>query len=113
MQQNTSKKRKSESQEIFEQADNAGRFAGNDGDAMAAHRKATENIRQDSQSSRDERDKGTVTGSEARRDTAQSHDFKEEAQNGNDDKGRPMNEEDTKKARNKANEGIRQRRNES
>lgn len=36
MAQNTSKNRKSESQEIFEQADNAERFAGNDTNAQAA-----------------------------------------------------------------------------
>jgi len=55
--QNNSKNRKSESQEIFEQADNAGRFAGNDADAKAARTQAGENINMDSQSSRNERDR--------------------------------------------------------
>jgi len=43
MTENTSKNRKSESQEIFEQADNAGRFAGNDNDAQSAKQQAMQN----------------------------------------------------------------------
>ena len=54
---NTEKNRKSKSQEIYEQAENAGRFAGNDPDAEAARQQATENIRQDTGSSSDERNK--------------------------------------------------------
>jgi hypothetical protein len=38
----------------------------------------------------------------------QSHDYKEEAQNVNDDSGRALNKEETGKARNKSNEGMRQ-----
>jgi hypothetical protein len=115
MAQNTSKNRKSEAQEIFEQADNAGRFAGNDTDAKSAKDQAVENIRQDTQSTRDERnkDENENTDTEARRDLAQSHDYKEEAQNVNDDTGRPLNEDESNSARSKANEGIRQGRNES
>jgi hypothetical protein len=112
MADNTSKQRKSEAQEIFEQADNAGRFAGNDADAQSARSQAKENIRQDAKSSRQERDKNENTDAEANRD-AQSQDYKGEAQNVNDDTGRPLSEEETKQARNKANEGLRQRRNES
>jgi hypothetical protein len=112
MADNTSKQRKSEAQEIFEQADNAGPFAGNDADAQAARSQAKENIRQDVKSSRQERDKNENTDAEANRD-AQSQDYKGEAQNVNDDTGRPLSEEETKQARNKANEGLRQRRNES
>ena len=36
MVQNTSKNRKSEAQEIFDQAENSGRFAGSDADAESA-----------------------------------------------------------------------------
>jgi len=53
------------------------------------------------------------TDAEARRDPAQSHNYKGEAQNVNDDSGRPLNENELNKARNKANEGLRQGRNES
>lgn len=98
MADNTSKHRKSESQEIFEQADNAGRFAGNDTDAQAARGQAEENIRQDTQSSREERDKDKNTDAEANRG-AQSQDYKGEAQNVNDDTGRPLSDEETEKAR--------------
>jgi len=113
MAQNTSKNRKSESQEIFEQADNAGRFAGNDTDAQSARQQAAENIRQDSRSSRVERNKDENTDPEARRDPAQSQDYKGEAENVNDDTSRPLNEDESKHARNKANEGLRQGRNDS
>ena len=109
MSQNNSKNRKSESQEIFEQADNAGRFAGNDADAKAARTQAGENINMDSQSSRNERDRWEG----ADNDKAQSHDRKGEAENVNDDTGRPLNKEEAEKGRNKANEGLRHGRNES
>jgi len=113
MAENTSKNRKSESQEIFEQADNAGRFAGNDADAQSAREQSAENIRQDSLSSEEERNKDENTDAEARRDPAQSHDYKGESQNVNDDTGRTLNEEELEKARNKATEGLKQGRNES
>jgi hypothetical protein len=113
MAENNSKNRKSESQEIFEQADNAGRFAGNDTDAQSARGQAMENIRQDAQSSKEERNTNENTDAEARRDPAQSQDYKGESQNVNDDTGRPLSEEELDKARNKATEGLKQGRNES
>jgi hypothetical protein len=113
MAENNSKNRKSESQEIFEQADNAGRFAGNDSDAQSAREQAVENIRQDTESSREERNKDVNTDEEARRDPAQSQDYKGESQNVNDDTDRPLNEEERDKARNKATEGLRQERDDS
>lgn len=110
-QQNLDKNRKSGAQEIFDQADNAGRFAGNDADAKAARSAAEENIKQDTASSRDERGGNRdSTDAEARRDRAQSHDYKEEAQNVNDDWGRPLTEGETEHARNKSMEGTRQNR---
>ena len=113
MAENTFRQRKSESQEIFEQADNAGRFSGKDTDAQAARHQAEENIWMDAQSSGKERDQNENTDAEARRNANQSHDYKGEAQNVNDDTGRPLSKEETDKARNKANEGLRQGRNES
>jgi hypothetical protein len=115
---NENKNRKSEAQERFEEADNAGRFAGNDTDAQAARSQAEENIRQDTGSSREERsgDRNN-TDEEARRDPAQAHDYKGEAQNVNidpEEEGRlGGNDRDTEHARNKATEGIRQGRSES
>ena len=105
----TDKNRKSEAQEIFEQADNVGRFAGDDTDAKAAKDQAIENIRQDTMSSREERNKSDEnTDAEAHRDPAQTQDYKAEAQNVNDDTGRPMAEDELDHARNKATEGMRQ-----
>jgi hypothetical protein len=109
----TPKNRKSESQEIFEQADNVGRFAGNDSEAKSARRQAVENIKKDTQSPENERNKDENTDAEVGRDPAQGHDYKGESQNVNDDAGRPLTEEETNKARNKANEGLRQGRNDS
>ncbi|MBD0278506.1 MAG: hypothetical protein ICV81_11170 [Flavisolibacter sp.] len=108
---NKEKNRKSEAQEIYEQADNAGRFAGDDADAKAAQETAIENIRQDTTSNREERNKDQEnTDAEARRDWAQTQDYKGEAQNVNDDTGRPLSDEETRDARNKATEGMRQQR---
>ena len=42
---------------------------------------------------------------EARRDPAQSHDYKGEAQNVNDDQGRSLSEDELQRARNKGTEG--------
>jgi hypothetical protein len=108
---NTSKNRKSESQKIFEEADNAGRFSGNDPDSRAAKDQAIENIKEDINSTREERNKeenNDYTDADARREGAQAHDVKGEAQNVNDDTGRPLNEDELNKARNKATEGDRQ-----
>lgn len=117
-QQNRDKNRKSEAQERFEQADNAGRFAGTDADAQSARAQATEAIRQDTGASREERNKEDApTDSEARRDPSQSHDFKGEAQNVNTDpetEGRlGGNDSDPEHARNKAMQGIQEQRNDS
>jgi len=110
MAENNSKNRKPDSMERFEEADNSGRFAGDDPDARAARQQAIEEVRMDSGSNREER-----TGSEADETTdagargkQQADDFKGEAQNVNDDTGRPLNEEETEQARNKALEGQRQ-----
>lgn len=103
------KDRKSEAQKRFEQADNAGRFAGNDADAKAAWSQSMENIRQDRGINPRHKNNGNEnTDAGAHRDPAQSHDYKGEAQNVNDDTGRPLNENETSHARNKANEGIKQ-----
>lgn len=111
MAENTSKNRKSEAQEIFEQAENAGRFTGNDADAKAAREQAVENIREDDQSAKQERNRNENTDAEARRDPAQAHDYKGEAQDVNDNTGRPLNEQELKHAKNKADEDVQQGRN--
>jgi hypothetical protein len=111
---NNEKNRKSEAQKHFEEADNAGRFAGNDNDAKAARERAMENIKQDTSSGREERNQGNqdsiIGDAEARRDGAQSHDYKGEAQNVNidpEDRGRlGGNDKDVEHARNKAMQGI-------
>ena len=59
---NQHKHRKSEAQKQFEEADNAGRFAGDDADAKAAKEQAMENIRQDTQSTSEERNKDSENG---------------------------------------------------
>ena len=111
---NTSKNRKSESQKIFEEADNAGRFSGDDSDAKSAKQQAVENIRQDTGSTQEERNKNNdYNDADARRDPEQAHDVKGEAQNVNDDTGRPLDEQELNRARNKANEGTRQGRDDS
>ena len=112
-QENTSKNRKSESQEIYDQADNAGRFAGDDADAKAARENLTEQIRQDSSSNRSERDNPAEnTDAEARRNPSQTNDYKGEAQNVEDDNSSRLEGEEAQKAGNKATEGIRQGRDE-
>ena len=116
---NTSKDRKGEAEKRYDGADNAGRFAGNDADARAAHDQAAENIRQNAgkTSNAGSRDVADEPGSDnkrdgALRDPAQSHDTKGEAQNVNDDTGRPLSDEEARHARNKATEGRRQGREE-
>lgn len=109
--ENSNKDRKSGAQEIYEQADNAGRFAGDDAGSKAAEQQASENNRQDTESNRQERNKDNdFTDAEARRDPAQSQDYKGEAQNVNDDTGRPLNEQELDHSRNKANEDQSQNR---
>jgi hypothetical protein len=111
--ENSSRQRKSEAQTRLEEADNAGRFAGSDADAQAARKQAIENVKQDTNSTQKERSQSSEdTDAEARRDPAQTHDAKGEAQNINDDSSRPLTNEEAEHARNKAGEGIRQKREE-
>ncbi len=111
MAKNKNKNRKTEAQERFEEADNAGRFAGDDADAKAARAQAVKNIKQDNNFMENEHTgQDENTDAEARRDAAQSHDYKGESQNVNDDTGRPLNEDEIAGARNKAMEGTRQNR---
>lgn len=113
---NTSKNRKTEAQKSFEAADNAGRFAGNDTDAAAARDQAVENMQRDAASGMDVRESNESraaferehTNADAHKDRAQTHDLKEEAQNVNDDNGRPMTDDEAGHASNKATEGMRQ-----
>lgn len=109
--QEKAKPRKSDAQKAYEEADNAGRFAGEDSDAKAARGQAEENIRQDTRSTREERNKqqeSDYSDAEARRDPTHVQDYKGEAQNVNDDTGRPLSDEEAAKASNKATEGMKQ-----
>ena len=98
--QNNDKNRKSEAQKILEQADKAGRFAGNDSDAKAARGEATKNVRQDTQSTRTERDNASGL------DVNQANDG--DASNVRDEATQRIG--DTNRASQKANEGARQQR---
>ena len=111
---NNNKNRKPEAQERFEEADNAGRFAGNDTDARKAKEQAlkagaVDNTGYDSGTFSNSNRDGSETGEErtnreAHRDPAQSQNYKGEAQNVNDDTGRPLQQDELDHARNKANE---------
>ncbi len=111
---NNDKNRKSEAQKQFEEADNAGRFAGDDQDARDAKQAALQQGVADTtgynsgtfqNSNRDGSEPGDErTNSEAHRDPAQSQNFKGEAQNVNDDTGRPMEDNELEHSRNKANQ---------
>lgn len=93
---NTHKERKSEAQKQFEEADNAGRFAGNDADSREAREQAETNARQDTAERNDEggEDDDSNPG---------------EAQNVvSDDNGGRLEGEEAKDARNKSTEGMRQ-----
>lgn len=106
---NTDKNRKSEAQEHFEQADNAGRFAGNDTDAKAARQRMEEDIKQDTSSNPGERNKGTDRlDTPARRTTSQAQDTAGDAQNVEVDNTGRLPGKEADDARNKANEGLRQ-----
>jgi hypothetical protein len=50
-----------------------------------------------------------TTDQQAHRNPAKASDYKGEAQNVNDDTGRPLNEDETAHARNKANESDAER----
>lgn len=108
------KNRKSDAQERFEEADNAGRFAGNDEDAREAKANAMKDGVQDTtgyDSSPVQNDSGRrgdpgdeYTNAAAHRGDAQVQDFAGNAQDVNAFPYRPMNDEETEHARNKANE---------
>lgn len=100
------KQRKSEAQEIHEQADNAGRFAGDSPDSQAALEQSKENIRQDTGSSREERS-GDNEADDGQRDN-QVQDTGGDAQNVEDDGSGRLEGEEAERARNKATEGLRQ-----
>ena len=110
---NNDKNRKPEAQKRFDEADNAGRFAGNDKESNDAKNAAlqtgandttgydsrpVENKRSQYNPDRDGTDEAAHRGS------AQADDFTGDAQNVNADNGRPLNEDELHRARNKANE---------
>lgn len=119
-QSNNEKDRKSEAQKRFEEADNAGRFAGDDADARSAREQAMQGIPQQVQAGAQDPGDGNrdaaIGNSEARRQGNQVHDLKGEAQNVNTDPEEPGrlggNDRDAEHAREKAMEGIKQRRDE-
>lgn len=108
------KNRKSEAQERFDEADNAGRFAGNDQDARDAKNAALHEGAQDTtgyDSGPVHNDSGgrgepgdEFNNQSAHRGDAQVQDFAGDAQNVNDETGRPMDDGELTHARNKANE---------
>lgn len=104
-QQNNDKNRKSEAQKSFEEADNAGRFAGEDTDAKVARAQGMGNIRQDTNSGKQERDgSGDRSGSNLEVNQANVGDassVSDEATQKLSDRARSVN---------KANEGARQNR---
>jgi hypothetical protein len=105
---NTNKNRKSEAQERVEQADNAGRFAGNDADARAARQRAEESIRRQSNTGREDRNEDTdQPDTPARRSTSQAQDLAGDAQNVKDGDTR-LEGREAEEARKKATEGMRQ-----
>jgi hypothetical protein len=113
MMANNDKNRKSEAQERFEQADNAGRFAGNDEDSRAAKAEAlnagaTDNTGYDSRPFENQRNQTNPdregTDEAAHRGSAQADDFAGDAQNINADNSRPLQGDELNHARNKANE---------
>jgi hypothetical protein len=103
---NNEKNRKSEAQKHFEEAENAGRFAGDDVDSKRAEREAKEKVRQDTNSTRSER------GNEESdvRDISNDDVFPGEADNIAADDYQRLSGNEAEKARNKATEGLRQNR---
>jgi hypothetical protein len=111
---NTDKNRKSEAQERFEEADNAGRFAGNDQDAQEAKNNALRGDVRDTTGydsrpiQNDSGDRGKpgdeLTNASAHRGDANVQDFAGNADNVNAGEGRPLNDDELEHARNKANE---------
>ena len=112
--ENREKNRKSEAQKAFEEADNAGRFAGDDADARNARAQAENNISQQAggQQGRNQRDMpngGIMDGDVVRPE--QSNMLEAEAQNINkDSEGDALrnNDDSLEQARNKATQGIKE-----
>lgn len=107
---NEEKARKSEAQKTFEEADNAGRFAGDDADAQNARTKAEANIRQEAGALRNQGQQPKAGDDENIR-PEQSNAFKAEAQNINkagNDGNLHNNDNSLEHARNKANQGIKE-----
>lgn len=111
---NKDKNRKSEAQDRFDDAVNAGRFAGDSDDAQKAKQKALKGKVEDTtgyDSSSVQNDNGRrgepgdeYTNASARRGDADAQDFAGNAQNVNAGEGRPLNDDELKKARNKADQ---------
>lgn len=116
MQQNSSneKMRKSEAQKTFDEADNAGRFAGDDADARSARSNAESAIQQQAGSQqggnrRDMPNGGIMDGDDVRPE--QGNMLEAEAQNINkNNKADELlnNEDNLEQARNKATQGIKE-----
>ena len=114
---NQDKNRKGEAQKNFEEADNAGRFAGGDADAQEAKANAMQQGVRDTtgyNSGKVENDTGEraepgdeFTNASARRGDAQVQDFTGDAQNVDDSGSRPLSDDELEHARNKANQGDR------
>jgi len=111
---NNEKNRKSEAQERFDEADNAGLFAGNDEDSREAKDSllragAKDTTGYDSSPVENQRSQFNPdrdgTDEAAHRGSAQADDFTGDAQNVNGDNGRPLNDDELSHARKKANEG--------
>ena len=116
MQQENSrdKNRKSEAQKRFDEAENAGRFAGDDADARNARAQAEQNVKQDAQNSgnrqRQKMGDGQIMDADAVR-PGHANMMEEEAQNINKDTtgaDRLDDDSESQKARNKAGQGIQQ-----
>lgn len=110
---NNDKNRKSEAQDRFDEADNAGRFAGNDNDARTAKSNALQGGVKDTtgydsspvinQRERTNPDDGG-TDEAAHHGSAGADDFAGNAPNINADNSRPLQGDELEHARNKANE---------
>jgi hypothetical protein len=112
---NNEKNRKSEAQERFEEADNAGLFAGNDADAREAKANALRDGDVEdttgynsgpvvNDSGNRARPGDATNDAAARRGDANVQDFAGDAQNVNADNNRPLEGDELEHARNKANE---------
>jgi hypothetical protein len=110
---NKDKNRKTEAQERFDEADNAGRFAGNDADAQQARQAARnagarDTTGYDSRPGQNERSRNNPdrdnTDEAAHRGSSNADEFAGNADNVNADSSRPLQDDELKHARNKANE---------